>query len=208
MYVYNSVPLTTTTLPAVRVANGSQLPSANGFTVATPFPVYVLGNYNVTDGSGWALGLSGTPGATSHTFPAALMADSVTILSTNWSDANTGKMPFPGSTTVNAAMLEGIVPSDKNISGDYSGGVENFMRLLEDWTKNASGSGSSTLTYNGSIVVMFPSQCATNHWQPTGNYYNAPSRNWSFDTNFKQQSKLPPLTPQIKALIRGQWLAQ
>jgi hypothetical protein len=73
------------------------------------------------------------------------------------------------------------------------------MRLLENW--------GGTLTYNGSIVVLFYSQWATNHWRPTGNYYNAPMRHWAFDLNFKTQSKLPPLTPQIKAMIRGNWYA-
>src|SRR5262249_1914848 len=50
IYVYNSVPLTTSQLPAVRVMDGAQLPnpgnSTYGFTVATQFPMYVLGNYN------------------------------------------------------------------------------------------------------------------------------------------------------------------
>ena len=74
-------------------------------------------------------------------------------------------------------MFEGIVQSNPTISGNYSGGVENFLRLLESWS-------SKTLTYNGSIVVMFPSIYATNSWEPTGNYYNPPTRNWAFDANF------------------------
>ena len=98
-------------------------------------------------------------------------------------------------------MLEGIVASNPNISGNYSGGVENFMRLLENW------SSGPVLTYNGSIVVLFYSQYATNSWQPTGNYYNAPTRNWAFDLNFRTASKLPPLTPNTKAMIRGNWYA-
>jgi hypothetical protein len=199
-YVYNYVPLTTTTLPAVRVFNGAQLPnpgnSRGGLTVATPFPMYVLGNYNSQDSSGSALGLANTL----HTYPAALMADAITILSTNWNDGTATKLPSPVATTVNAAMLEGIVASDPTISGDYSGGVENFIRLLENW--------GGTLTYNGSIIVLFYSQVATNHWRPTMNYYNAPSRNWAFDLNFKESAKLPPLTPAIKAMIRGQWTPQ
>lgn len=205
VYVYTSVALTAVQLPAVRVVNGQQLPnpgnssSPAGFTVATPFPIYVWGNYNSQLGANSALGLYGTNGATQYTEPAALMGDSVTILSTNWSDSVTNKLPTPGNTTVNAAMLEGIVQSDPTISGDYSGGVENFMRLLENW--------GGTLTYNGSIVVLFYSQYATNHWHQTGNYYNPPTRHWAFDLNFKTQSKLPPLTPQIKAMIRGNWYA-
>jgi hypothetical protein len=206
VYVYNSVPLTPTTLPAVRVVNGAQLPDPGtppkraGLTVATPFPMYVKGDYNSKDSSGSALGLANTL----HTYPAALMADSITILSGSWNDGVAGKMPGAGTTTVNAAMLEGIVASDPTISGDYSGGVENFIRLLEDW----SNGGGQTLTYNGSIIVLFYSQVATNHWRQTGNYYNPPTRNWAFDLNFKDSAKLPPLTPSIKAMIRGQWTPQ
>ena len=76
----------------------------------------------------------------------------------------------------------------------YSGGVENFIRLLENWN-------SFTLTYNGSIVVMFPSQYATNKWQQTGVYYTAPRRNWAFDVNFTDPNQLPPLTPVVENFI-------
>ncbi|HVU27861.1 MAG TPA: hypothetical protein VHG71_09020 [Verrucomicrobiae bacterium] len=195
IYVYNNATASSTKLPSVRMVNGSVLPSA-GLTVVTPDPLYVLGNYNAT---GSAVGTTNT----ANTAPAALMGDSLTILSTNWNDSKyTNGYSLsnrnPSATTVNAAAFEGIVQSTTN---DYSGGVENFLRLLENW-------GSSTaLTYNGSIVVMFPSQFATNRWQQTGNYYNAPKRAWAFDLNFKQQSKTPPLTPSVKALIRQRWSA-
>jgi hypothetical protein len=194
MYVYNSVNLTSTTLPAVRVANGAQLPSANGFTVVTPFPMYVLGNYNSQID---ATHSDANQNVTTYTYPAALMADSVTILSSGWDDSVTSQKPSPSSsTTVNAAMLEGIVQSN---GANYSGGVENFLRFLENWNGNP-------VYYNGSIVVMFPSQYATNNWN--GGYYGVPTRKWAFDTNFRQQSGLPPLTPESKAVIRAQWLAQ
>jgi hypothetical protein len=204
-YVYNSVPLIGAQMPAVRLAHGSLLPNPGnqatppGFSVATPFPMYVLGDYNSMNNSGSALGTTNTL----YTYPAALMADAITILSDSWSDTNhMNKLPTPTSTTVNAAMLEGIVQSNPNISGNYSGGVENFLRLLENWN-----SSSTVLTYNGSIVVLFYSQWATNTWLQTGNYYNPPKRNWSFDMNFLNSAKLPPMTPRIKAMVRGQWLA-
>jgi hypothetical protein len=152
---------------------------------------------------------------TTYTWPAALMGDALTILSTNWSDAyslaNEGATSpsgrVPGDTTVNAAALEGIVQTVPTISGNYSGGTENFLRLLEDWGNNNSGNpgNQSTLTYNGSIVVMFYSQYATNYWG-NNNYYSVPKRNWSFDENFAN-GLLPPLTPDTKAVIRtvGGW---
>ncbi len=207
MYVYNNIPLSTTTLPAVRIVKGIQLPSA--FTLATSFPLYVLGDYNAQiDATHQALGLyyPSSPTATRYTYPAALMADAVTILSDGWDDTHTGKNPAPSDTTVNAAMLEGIVPSNPSVSPYYSGGVENFMRLLENW--------GGTLTYNGSIIVMFDSQYATNIWRNAGgstsaNYYNAPTRHWSFDLNYtKGQNYLPPLTPENRTLVRVQWMAQ
>jgi hypothetical protein len=201
------------TLPAVRVVNGSMLPpmtSPKGFTVATAMPLYVWGNYNASNTSGSSLGKN----STIYTWPAGFMADSISILSTNWSDANstfankstcTSGGPTAGATTVNAGVLAGIVPSSTNGYSSstgigYSGGVENFFRYLENWN-------SSTNTWNGAIIVMFPSQYATNYWVQTGNYYSAPKRAWAFDTNFTQQLNLPPLTPQAKGVIRGTWSA-
>lgn len=216
IYVYNSVPQiggspsTAGQLPAVRVVHGQQLP-ADGLTVATPQPLYVMGNYNVTtNGVNFSLTLGSS---ISNTVPAALMGDAITILSTNWDDANDIKGKALGTrksadTTVNAAALEGIVPSAKDAGGNkhYSGGVENFLRLLEDWTQNSnSHSGSGVLTYNGSIVVLFSSIYATNFWQQTGNYYNPPNRQWGFDVSFTQQNRLPPMTPQVRAVVRQSW---
>jgi len=197
IYVYNSVPLTSTTLPAVRVVGGGMMPSRTapyGFTVATAMPLYVLGHYNASNSVGSSVGKNSTV----YTSPAGLMGDSITILSGNWKDSSTGQKPAATTTTVNAAVLAGIVRSTNSM---YSGGVENFLRCLESW-------GSSTyLWYNGSIMVMFPSRYATNFWQQTGGYYDAPNRKWAFDTNFVQQAGLPPLTPQAKGVIRATWNA-
>jgi len=197
IYIWSSVPLQTNglSMPAVRVANGGMLPvntAPKGFTVASAMPLYILGSYNYQDSTGSSL----SQNSTTHTWPAAFMADSITILSGSWSDTVYSKKPSAASaTTVNAALVAGIVRSTNSV---YSGGVENFLRTLEDW-------GSSTLWWNGSIIVMFPSRYATNSWQQTGNYYGAPNRKWAFDTNFLSASKLPPMTPQSKGVIRGSW---
>jgi hypothetical protein len=193
VYVYNNAPYTSSSLPAVRMANGAVLPD-QGLTVVTPDPLYVLGNYNA---NGSSLGTTNT----ANTQPAALFGDSITALSTAWNDSlYTSSYALgsrnPGATTINAAAFEGIV---QTVGANYSGGVENFIRLLENW------SSSTTLTYNGSIVVMFPSQYATNKWQQTGVYYNAPHRAWAFDLNFQNNNGLPPLTPQVTKLFRQTW---
>jgi len=43
-------------------------------------------------------------------------------------------------------------------------------------------------------------------WRGTGGYYNPPTRNWAFDLNFLNPTKLPPGTPAFRVLIRGDWL--
>jgi hypothetical protein len=192
-YIYNAANPSSSTLPSARVTDGASLPSS-GLTVVTPDPLYVLGNYNLNNGD-----TSAGQTNTTHTKPAALMGDAITVLSANWNDDYTSSTSLssrnPVNTTINAAAFEGIVESS---GSNYSGGVENFLRLLENWS-------GKTLTYNGSIVAMFPSQYATNFWN--GNYYSVPTRKWAFDLNFKDATKIPPLTPQVKALVRQTWTA-
>lgn len=190
VYVRDLRPLNTTNLSAVRIQNGQTLP-ASGLTVSTERPIYVQGHYNQpTSGH---LGTTNT----SNTKPAALLGDSITLLSTAWNDANSATYSSrnASNTTVNAAFLAGIVES-KTFT-NYSGGVENFPRFLENWS-------GDTLTYNGSMVVMFPSRFATNRWGKN-DVYNPPTRNWAFDLNFMDSTKLPPGTPMLRTLIRGKW---
>jgi hypothetical protein len=182
------------TQPGVRLING-ETNLSYGFTVATPQPLYVKGHYNAPV----AL-LRGTTNTT-ITVPASLVGDSITVLSPAWNDANANqslgsRIAVP--TTVNAAFLAGIVPTTM---GEYSGGVENFPRFLEDWS-------GKTFTYNGSMVVMYQSQHATGLWEGTGttyDIYNPPVRGWAFDSNFTNPAKLPPATPVVRVLLRGQW---
>lgn len=195
IYVADLRSQTSSTQPGIRMVNGQELPPA-GLTVATPDPLYVKGHYNVPSS---AIGTANT----ANTKPAAFIADAVTVLSTAWNDANSGSSLSSrpaSSTTVNAAFLAGIV---ETTTSSYSGGVENFPRFLEDWS-------GDTFTYNGSMIVMFPSQIATARWRGTGGtigIYNPPTRNWSFDLNFLQPDRLPPCTPEVRAAIRGEWTA-
>ena len=76
--------------------------------------------------------------------------------------------------------------------------MENFPRFLETW-------GTVKFTYNGSMIKMFPSLYATNYWNNNNNIYSPPTRNWAYDANFDNPTKLPPKTPSLLQVTRGQW---
>ncbi len=183
--------------PGIVLTNGGQLP-ANGLSVVTPDPAYIVGNWNVTNTSGQ--GMLQTFNV-SDSLPSAVYADAVTILSSAW-NPNNSTASISGTTnrvaapdTVNAAILTGNVPSN---GSHYSGGVENFVRFQENWS-------GVNFYYNGSMVEMFPSQIANSPWPGTGTVYNPPNRNWSYDTNFNNPSQLPPLVPRVTYLNRVRW---
>ena len=196
---------------AIRLKNGASLPT-QGLTIASGNPVYIQGDYNT--------GMSGTtqpPSNTSTTpfaspapdptvsgynrAPAAVVADAVTILSNAWA-AN--EATFDGAdlsarvatnTTVNAAIIAGIVPS-KN--GYYSGGVENYPRFLENWS-------SKTLTYYGSMIELYASQQGLGRWG-ADNVYSPPNRAWFFDKKFL--SNPPAGVPYDVDYRRSRWFME
>jgi hypothetical protein len=179
------------------ITNAKTLPSL-GLSVATPNPAYIMGDFNTSvDGVNFYPGVSDT----SHTRPAAIFADGINVLSTAWKGGNSSQPVSSrnaANTTVNAAFLAGIVPTQVDDGvGYYSGGVENFPRFLENWT-------GITFTYNGSMVVMFNSRLETAHWGGA-DVYNPPNRNWTFDKNFLDPRKLPPMTPRVIAVNRSRW---
>ncbi len=193
----------------VKLINGGSLPNggnssspAAGLTVATLNPAYIVGDYN-TGGtppvdSGTTLTANNyAPGYTVQ--PAAVIADAVTVLSGAWSSSNNASTALSSrtaqNTTINSALISGTVPTD---STSYSGGVENYIRLGENWS-------GKRLTYYGSMINLYNSQQSTGRWSGTGTYYQAANRNWYFDVNFLNPNKLPPGTPILRTLYRGQW---
>ena len=193
IYVADNRSVTSSRMNGVRLINGQTLPS-RGLTVATPNPLYVKGHYNQPTSS--HLGTTNT----SNAKPASLVSDAFTILSSNWADSKSTKSytsRTAASTTVNAALLTGIVETT-NSPAIYSGGVHNLARFLEDWS-------GDTFTYNGSMVVLFPSNIADAPFEQPGAYYEPPNRNFSFDLNFLDITKQPPGTPELRAIIRGSW---
>lgn len=187
---------------ALRVRNGETIPSPSfasgneGMSLATNQMMYVQGNYNA-DGK-FATG-SPTQPDDSATFagegqeaPAALIADSITFLSNNWDDAKStlGKgSRLATDTEISAAILTGTVPSGKTGSNSYSGGVENFPRFLENWSKKS-------IRIRGSMVALFESEVGTAPWG-VDDAYSAPDRQWGFNQMFAAGFQ-PPGTPNVR----------
>lgn len=181
----------------IRLKNGSTLPSG-GMTVVAENPVYIQGDYNT----------GGTPPSDSGTFTsptvstytrrdAAVIGDAINILSGAWADSNSDQSiskRIATSTTVNAALVTGEVPS---ANGYYSGGGENFVRFLEDWQKN-----SNTFTYYGSMVELFNSQQAIGSWSASASIAKLPSQHWYYDTGYLDSS--PPGKLTLAAYLQQQ----
>jgi hypothetical protein len=186
----------------VQLTNAKTIPNPSyataagiyGTTVATNNPVYVMGHYNADGNSG--TGATGYQDTSSEP-PAAIAADSITVLSSSWTNANSYKSlssrPASSFTEVSAAFLTGIVPSDNSNNNAYSGGVENFPRFLEDWS-------SDTFRYRGSMVSLFESEVANEAWGGS-DVYNPPNRDWSFAKQFGTGS-YPPGTPNSRSFRR------
>jgi hypothetical protein len=187
----------------VRLENGTlgNLPvrpdnNLGGFTVAAEEPAYILGNYNANNAG------FGDP----HS-EAAVMGDTVTLLSNNWSDLNSFTNPATVAGRVaNTSYYRVAIASGKNINfpqpgfagvpTDFGtdGGVHNFLRYLENW-------GGATLNYRGSMVSLFYSQYATGVFKCCGTVYSPPTRNYAFDIDFLDLSKLPPGTPRFRDIV-------
>jgi len=184
----------------IRIKGGSKIPSA-GLTIVSNNPIYVQGDFNTggnpPSNSGNAADAV-TPQVAGYTrAPCSILGDAINILSNGYVDGTAGSAPNATNTTINAAIVSGIVPTAP-VGGDgsYSGGAENFPRFLEDWSGN-------TLTYYGSMVELYKSQQSTGEWTCCNPVYSPPIRQWYFDNNFK--IKPPPGTLMVYSYVKGKW---
>jgi len=202
---------TTSSRRGIRLKNGSKIPTS-GLTIASNNPVYIQGDFNTggtgstvpsnnssnQNSDGTYVDPSNPPSSTVSGYtraPTSILADAVNLLSNSWSDANAGSVPAASDTTFNVAVIAGIVPTNVNSDGAYSGGAENFPRFLEDWT-------NKTLTYYGSMVELYKSQQSIGEWGKA-NVYVPPTREWYFDTNFRTNP--PPGTLMVYSYTKGRW---
>lgn len=188
-----------TTKRGIRIRNSATLPTG-GLMVVSDNHIYIQGDFNTGVNPPSNTGTYTDPDGSGYARRnAAIVGDAVTVLSNAWNDSNsTGNLNtrVATNTTINAAIVAGTTFSN---GSRYSGGGENFVRFLEDWSK----SGGVHLTYYGSMVQLYKSQQATGLWQaPGGNTYKSPFRHWYYDPNFKETS--PPGNLQVAAYLQQQ----
>jgi hypothetical protein len=180
---------------ALKLVNGS-LPTLvasglTGLTFVTENPVYIQGDYNASQA-----GFVNPHAAT------AVIGDAVTLLSNNWTDANSFVNPYnPGARPRNVSWYRVAIIAGKGIGfqrptagnppTDFGtdGGAHNFLRYLES---------GSTLNYRGSIATFYYNRQATGLYKCCNTVYGAPTRNYNFDTDFLNPATLPPLTPVFR----------
>ncbi len=182
---------------------GADLPAP--LSIVTDRALYVQGDYN-------------NFAANAGKQAAALIGDTITVLSNSCANPTTGMIncgvttitQIATATSVNAAFLSYTDPSDGNIGSSgyptvkrYSGGLNNYMRMVEDW-------GGINFNYSGSFVSLGAPQEYSGAYVAGsipniafvagGSYYNVPIRNFNYETDFNAFDKLPPLTPKVISL--------
>ncbi len=163
----------TTYQDSLRLVNGSTLP-IKGLTVATENPLYIKGDYNTVSKK-----------------PSGIAADSFNILSNSWSDASSTNTGLSGKTASATTVQTAVITGNTETTGsNYNGGFENIHRLHENWS-------GQNLTFRGSVVVLYNSETATGNWVYGGNYYSAPNRVWSFDTDLTGAGYSIPGFPSV-----------
>ena len=211
----------------IRIKNGDDLsgrsPSMNGLTIVTDQPVYLMGDFNTTvDGDGLRVSSS-------------LYGDSLVVLSNAWEndndflgnnyDQNTQVAQInssilwddymgirdPSDTEINAALVFGTITTG-GVEGEAghdnapnSAGLNNYMRLLEDWDRDRyedpdlPSPPPQTLTVNGSFITLGQSVRAealdrfgNDAGIDTDYHYTVPTRVFTFDESFNDPNNHPP----------------
>ncbi len=135
---------------------------------------------NAADGSAGAIDL---PGA----------------VASNTANGNGFIYPVTSATAVNAAFLSNTDRSIGNLGNGrgfgsttprFSGALNNYIRMLEDWGQ------AQYFNYSGSFVSLGTPLEYSGRYIGGGTYYMIPVRNFNFDTNFNTFNLLPPLPPR------------
>ncbi|MCM3873042.1 MAG: hypothetical protein ND895_20355, partial [Pyrinomonadaceae bacterium] len=145
--------------------------------------------------------------------PASIVADAWFALSKTWFDSCsamypddldqrradlliTGTLPVTSETSVRAGIIAGNnlgaiagTPDAGNSSNNESrlnGGMHNFPRFLENW--------GGRFNFAGALIPLYRSTQAVGQYNNNADVYDAPTRNWAFDSTFREPLRLPPGT--------------
>jgi hypothetical protein len=196
-------------------SGGEELPAP--LTIATDQAAYIQGDYNnpgVVRGSlnkatpykpsndVPTAGNINPPGY--YRQPAAIIADTITVLSNQCENDNkqvncgildgtsNTKPQVTNGIAINAAFLSNLIKSG-GTQDTYNGGLNKYMRLLENWS-GPSGTPTANRTYynyTGSMVSL--GEPLESDKMPDGS--GVPNRNFSYESRFDSFEKLPPLSP-------------
>jgi hypothetical protein len=167
--------------PVVRLRNTQVIP-VSGFSLASDLPIYIEGHYNIASNRG----------------PTFVAGDAITMLSVAWQDARSRSADYAfrvaSNTTYNVVIITG---NTETTPGHYNGGLENVMRFLENWN-------GKTVTFRGSVIDLWYSEIATGAWVYGTPIYEAPIRNYGYDTIYR--TLVPPGMTHVFGLEEIQWL--
>jgi hypothetical protein len=154
----------------VRVVNGESIATSGtrpGLSIATNGGLYVKGSFNTVS--------NGTDEQGQATYPSSmLMADAITVLSYAWDDANatSNDMAVRSASTDNPSTVETVETAIKVNAGlitgntastatAASGGAQNLVRYLENWS-------GKNVTMLGSLGRIFSSKHFSRSFRGTG----------------------------------------
>jgi hypothetical protein len=199
---------------------GRNLPGA--MTIASDQSIYLQGDYNTIVKKPAAI-MGDTITALSvncvspnkEDDPSKIPTANINCLIFPWEGLISGNSPWTGgsltkvpqakmyiaqTTSVNAAFLSFTAQSFGNLglgrdygSSLYSGGLNNYMRFVEDWD-------SGSFNYSGSLVSLAtPLEFGGRYRSGSGeySYFNPPDRDFQYDTSFNAFPSLPPMTPSV-----------
>jgi hypothetical protein len=170
-----------------------------GLTIVSENPVYLKGDWNADTPAG--TGFAGVNAAS------AVIADAVTLLSNEWTDAISFAFPYDASNrnAITPTWYRVAIIAGKGMSftlptvggglggGDFGtdGGAHNFLRFLEEF-------GGQPLNYLGSLASLYYNRQAVGTYKCCTAVYGPPTRFFNFDVNFLNPALLPPNTPMFR----------
>ena len=214
------------TRSGLRVMNAERVPTttgpdklADGFTLATNNAMYLKGSFNadgnMNTGTAQAPDVPSTSSAKAEV-PAALIADSLTLLSDHWNDSMSradvnrtrgsgvegpNHRAKPTHIEIAAAVITGMPPGNelpwdsRNVQFTHNGGPLNQLRLMEFFGEDV------TTRFRGSLVQLYHHTISWEPWRLRYTYL-PPKREYGFADLFAE-GRYPPGTPTIQSFRRA-----